>query len=320
MEHWQKCNIKPRKRVGACRTIKGAFFCAVRDVDGNLRIVTGEKDLTEKWPTISETGEHVPDRSFGVLAGLNKRNGKISLLSRNIEGYVMQAWIDTEQAIEHIQWQDTSRLAGDGLVLCERCQGGLEAFCTDENNQIWHMWTNRESIWSEWQCLGGPVHTQFAVINNNEGFPQVICLDANGRLMSRRHHNDGMWGNWTDLRLGSVYKFAVSQMYNGAICITALRLDGTVAICTQTEQLDSWTDWSESLVSGISNIVVKLRNGSICIYDKSCRQEFIRLTQAIDNQGWDIQRNSTVDISAFCNSTHDLLGVDHDGYLLREEI
>lgn len=317
---WQKCNARPVGRAGICSTRKGAFFCALRDVDGILRIQIGADDLTEPWPAVRETNRQLADQSFGLLAGLNKRNGMVSLLGRGVNGKILYAWIDTEQPIEAVEWQETGRLSGNGLVLCERCQGGLEAFCTDEAGQIWHMWTNRENVWSDWQCLGGPVQNSFSVTNNEEGFPQLLCLDQNGRLATRRHHNDGMWGDWTDLGIGGLRSFAAAGLPGGAICILALRLDGTAATCVQDASLDAWGDWHEAGTLAADLLTAAQTPDGPCFCARTLENELVELRPGSRQEPLSRACSRNTVLTEFYPAGSVLAGRSHDGFLMRKEL
>ena len=317
---WQKCNVRPAGRVGICSTRKGGFFCALRDIDGTLRMKIGTQELTQPWQAVRESNRWLANQSFGILAGLNRRDGRVSLLSRGTKGKILYAWVDTQQLPESIAWQETDRLAGEGVVLCERCQGGLEAFCTDEAGQVWHMWTNRENKWSDWQCLGGPVQDRFTVVNNEEGFPQLLCLDPSGQLMTRRHHNDGMWGDWRMLGIGGLRDLAAGQLPGGAVCVTALRLDGTAAMCVQCSSLDAWGGWQELDMPPADSITAAQTPDGLRFCARTLQDALTLLRWEPERAALAAAPGGASGLACFYPAGRCMAGRSYDGFLMREEL
>ena len=187
-------------RIGRATFLNGITLTLARGKDDLLYAALTKADGEEALfrPIAQEIGE--ADKAFGVLAGLYKRDGRIAVLTKSVRGTVLYSWIeDAKEVFRQIEWKEIGEPVGEDMVVCERCQGGLEVFRLDHEKELWHMWTNPKGEWSEWQSLGGELLPGLIVFNNEEGFPQVVGRFPDGSVAGRRHHNDGMWGPWTVL-------------------------------------------------------------------------------------------------------------------------
>ncbi|MCI5699913.1 MAG: hypothetical protein MR308_05945 [Lachnospiraceae bacterium] len=298
----EKVNMVSVGKIGMTKMPDNQIFIVLREISGILWKGIWNREHSIQWIQISENNAEKLDTIFGVLLALHRKSGKYCLFSRGLNNSTFYSWIVPDDSQSSVEWEDAKGCIGSELQICERRQGGLEAFRLDNYNIIWHMWTNPRTEWSEWQSLGGPSTSDFCVVNNAEGFPQVICVMPDGCIATRRHHNNGLWGDWNRIKEGNVNHIVAEQGADNRILLVALNFDGSVEVCRQDDSLDQWSKWERIPVNDITKIIaVRSCEGElrIIVYDKYGVTKSIYKT-AYDN--WEAVQTvapSNTDLAAF---------------------
>lgn len=240
---WEKQPVVPKGNMGIANTSDGGLCLLIRDKNGQLWIRQEEKGRLKNWRTVEESNAEKLDKKYGILMADHRRDGRMSVAALGIDGQIWSAWMKPEEKIKKLYWTCLGGKSIGELVLCERCTGGIEMFHLDLADQMWHLWSNPQAEWSQWQTLEGPVKGPFIVINNAEGFPQIFAKNENSSVSTRRHHDNGIWGEWSVIKENGVKKINGIQEPDGRIRLVILGLGGTVQTCRQSEQLDEWPEW-----------------------------------------------------------------------------
>lgn len=240
---WRRQKIKPAGEVGITQTSKSEMYIIARDLKGQLWEKQEIRGDWSQWKLVEEADREQLDMEYGVLAANHARDGRIAVFGKSKYGEILFSWIDPYDENKTIRWKNMYQAIAVNIAVCERCTGGIEVFRLDTANQLWHSWTNPKGEWSQWQPLGGPISGAMTVTNNKEGFPQVFGKFLDGSLAVRRHHSDGMWGEWVYVRKDKIQKFKSMQDSDGKILLAVLDIEGRIQTCRQKEEADAWEEW-----------------------------------------------------------------------------
>ena len=241
---WRRQYIRPVGRIGVTNNSQSGLDILTRDERGMLWEKWEEHGCWTQWMFLEELGQEKIDIEYGVILGNHRRDERMAVFTRDIQGEILFSFIDSGNN-RHIHWQKMNAVAVGEIAVCERYTGGIEVFHVDQDNQLWHIWTNPQAQWSQWKPLGGAIDSVVSVANNQEGFPQVFGRFLDGSVRVRRHHDDGVWGEWLILMEKNVLKFATVQEEDGRIRIAVCDSAGRIQTCRQSEEPDIWEEWEE---------------------------------------------------------------------------
>lgn len=255
---WIRQNIRPAGRIGVTNDSQGGLNVLVRDKSGLLWEKRETLGCWTQWMHLEEFGQKKSDVAYGVILANHRRDGRMAVFTRDMRGEILFSFIDAGN-VRSVCWQELNAASSGCVAVCERCTGGMEAFHIDPDNQLWHIWTNPQGQWSQWDPLGGPVCFEVSVANNQEGFPQVFGRFSNGSVGVRRHHANGVWGEWFILKEKDVLKSASIQETDGRIRLTVCDSKGRIQTCRQSDEPDLWENW-EMLPSGECTDIQQVEN------------------------------------------------------------
>ncbi|GEM_PF-6671645 len=281
-DSWEKTDIRPVGKIGMTHDMEGRLRILARDKSGDIiGLCEAGEGRMEIWRIEEKDGVRA-DKSKGVHLALHRRDGKLAAFTVGEKGQCLGGWIRQQDRMGAIEWEDLTSISNGAFTVCERCTGAIEVFGTDFSGNPWHLWTNPQGQWSQWQTLGEYHAEEICVANNEEGFPEIFICDREGLVLTRRHHEDGMWGEWNILRKKGVQKIKSVQEKHGKIRLFVITAGGDVWTSLQ-EKAGVWGDWEKLSLENCRDMETTLdKNGNVEVLSVCYDGSIVRLVQEKD--------------------------------------